>query len=102
MVGDGHGVHPHGLRMLRELVETASAVKQRELGMKMQMNELRRSHWREKEFSRPSPTTNPRPSPKRKPGPSAKSRLRPRRPAVIARAIMPYLTRPAFSDSLCP
>ena len=40
MVGDGHGVHPHGFRMLRKLIQMASPVKQRELSMKMKMNEL--------------------------------------------------------------
>ena len=44
MVGDGHGVHPHGLRMLRKLIQMASAVEQRELGMKMKMNKLGSGH----------------------------------------------------------
>jgi hypothetical protein len=44
MVGDGHGRHPHGLRMLGQFVEMASPVEKRELGVEVEVDELGSGH----------------------------------------------------------
>jgi hypothetical protein len=41
MVGHGHGRHAQFLHMLAELFHVTGAVKQRIIGMQMQVNELR-------------------------------------------------------------